>query len=132
MPSHENINMQGKIKSTGQWGSCLYLHMSCFLLYPWACVTLQKGRHKDTSLDKLILVLAIIYTHHNVFVIPFFRHYYTYFSSLSVLLPSCAIKSNIRIYNFIFKINSLLFFSSLLFTPIDDRTAKIQSQSHSY
>lgn len=71
MPSCENINMQGKIKSTGHRGSCLYLYMGRFLLYPWACIILQKGRHKDTSLDKLILVLAIIYTYHDVLFFPF-------------------------------------------------------------
>lgn len=122
MPSRENINMQGKIKSTGHRGSCL------FLLYPWACIILQKGRHKDTSLDKLNLVIAIIYTHHNVLFSLFQTLLYIFFLTICAVTKLCK-KSDIRIYNSIFKLNFLLLFH---FTPIDDRTAKTQSPSHSY
>lgn len=63
IPSHQHAR-QGNI----HWAQGLFTYMGHFLSHP--CIVLQKGRHKDT-LDKLIVVLANIYTHHHVFFFPF-------------------------------------------------------------
>lgn len=108
--------MQGKVTSTGHRGSLLYLNKGHSLSYPWACIILQKGRHKDTPLDKL--VPAIIYTHHNVS----FSLFQTYFSSLSVLLLCCATENSTLQFT-----NPYLGSTSFFLFPItafDDKTAK--------
>lgn len=93
-----------------------YFHKGHFLSYPWTCTILQKGRHKDTPLDKLIVVLAIIYTHLNVFFFPFpgipiqsFLHY---------LCCYLVVQQNIWCYN--------LHPPSFSFKSLDVITAKTQ------
>lgn len=91
-----------------------YFHKGHFRSYPWTCIILQKGGHKDTPLDKLIVVLAIIYTHLNVFFFPFSRHSY---SLLHYLCCYLVVQQNIWCYNLL---------PSFSFKSLDAITAKTQ------
>lgn len=71
--------MQGNI----HWPQGLFFNFTRVIFYHnHGHVLFYKKADKDNPCDKLIVLLAIIYTHH----VLFSRHY---FSSKSVLLPCC-------------------------------------------
>lgn len=128
IPSRENINMQGKVTSTEHCGSFLHFHKGPFSIVSMGMNYFTK--RQTQTLDKLILVLAIIYTHHNILFFSFSRHSFTYFSSLSVLLHCCATK-NPTFYNLQLCMQVQLF-PYFSFMSFDERAAKTHRKSHSH